>query len=48
VARAYREMAARQPDVERLDGTGEPAAVHASLRALLSSRFPETFGSMQG
>ncbi|MGD8277400.1 MAG: dTMP kinase, partial [Gemmatimonadota bacterium] len=48
VARAYRELAEREPDVERLDGTEEAVAVHASLRALLSSRFPETFGRIPG
>jgi len=48
VARAYRELAESEPGVERLDGTGEPEAVQAALRALLSARFPETFGKRPG
>jgi len=48
VARAYRELAETEPGVETLDGTGEPVAVQASLRALLSARFPETFVKRPG
>ncbi len=48
VARAYRELAKTEPGVEALDGNGEPVAVQASLRVLLSARFPETFGKRPG
>jgi dTMP kinase len=48
VARAYRELAGTEPGVELLDGMAEPAVVQASLRLLLSARFPETFGSRPG
>jgi len=48
VARAYQLLAAQEPRVALLDGTGRPEAVHEQVVALLTSHFPETFRSGQG
>jgi dTMP kinase len=48
VAEAYRLLADTEPQVLRLDGAGDPAAVQARIQAALARRFPETFGSTEG
>lgn len=44
VGDGYRSLAASDDRVEVVDASGETAAVQDRLRAVLSSRFPETFG----
>lgn len=48
VAGAYRLLSSSEPDVVVVAGSAGPDAVHASIRALLAGRFPETFGSATG
>jgi dTMP kinase len=48
VAEGYLRLAESEPGVETVDGTAGPAAVHATLLAVLRSRFPGTFGNTQG
>jgi len=40
----YRELAASDPSVRIIDGTGTPEEVHARIRAVLERDLPETFG----
>jgi dTMP kinase len=48
VAGAYRLLAGSEAGVARVDGTGEPAAVHERVKGLLRARFPETFARAMG
>lgn len=48
VAEAYAALAATEPGVAAIDGTGPPDTVHETLVSLLRARFPETFGPTQG
>jgi len=48
VARAYRLLSTTEPGAVLLDGTGAPGQVHADIRELLRSRFPETFRMTPG
>lgn len=48
VAEAYRELAAAEPDVVRVDATREPDAVYEDVRRVLAERFPETVGAGAG
>ena len=43
VARGYRDLAARLPNLERVDAAGSPEAVRSRILAVLTARFPETF-----
>jgi len=45
VAEAYRELAAREPDVAVVSAVAKIEEVHAEVWRVLSSRFPETFSS---
>jgi dTMP kinase len=48
VAGAYRLLSRSEPNVVVVDGSGGAEAVHAEIRRLLVTRFPETFPSAQG
>jgi dTMP kinase len=48
VRQGYREIAAVRADAHLIDARGAPEVVHARLRGLLGSLFPETFGGRQG
>lgn len=48
VHRGYRELARAEPRAELVEGTGDPEEVQARIRALLASRFPETFPAPTG
>lgn len=48
VLRAYRLLPRSEANVELISGVGEPGEVQHRIRALLVSRFPETFGSIKG
>ena len=48
VLEAYRELAAADPRVERLDATPEAGEIHDRIVALLRERFGETFGAGEG
>jgi dTMP kinase len=48
VNEAYRLLAASEPGVIALPAEGSIEAVHASIVALLASRFPETFSTTAG
>ena len=43
VLEGYRSLAVSEGHARMIDGRGTPEEVHARLRALLESRFPETF-----
>ncbi|MEZ4415062.1 MAG: dTMP kinase [Gemmatimonadota bacterium] len=46
VQRGYRELAATEPGMVRIDGTGSVEAVEARLREALVAELPEFFGSL--
>lgn len=48
VARAYAALAASDPGVERVDGTGPATEVHHRIIDRIQARIPETFGSSGG
>ena len=48
VAAAYRELAGTEHAVEAVDGTLDPADVHARVVHILHARFPETFANSPG
>lgn len=43
VGEAYRLLAEMEPNVEVIDGTGEPEVVRSAILDLLGRRYPETF-----
>lgn len=43
VAEAYRLLAGEGERIARVDGAGDPEAVHARIVGVLGARFPETF-----
>jgi len=47
VRSGYRNLAASEGNARMIDGRGTPEEVHARLRALLESSFPETFRHTQ-
>lgn len=48
VASGYESFGNTEPGVEIVDGSGEPADVHAAVVRVLQQRFPETFAKGPG
>ncbi|HSH45793.1 MAG TPA: dTMP kinase [Longimicrobiales bacterium] len=48
VSEAYRLLAGEDETIQRVDGSADPARVHAMVVGTLARRYPETFGGPEG